>query len=110
MTQRYTKTAVSARLDSMPVVSPDTASGQRISITASAVSSGTLTGGMYFVCPSKACFIAFGTAPVATNGATNFPFFGPANVPFLIAEGDKVSVIRDSEDGYLWLVPCTTEG
>jgi hypothetical protein len=107
MTRTLVATALSSRLDSMPIVGANTDGGIRVAIASSATTSAALTGGVYMFCPSVACYVAISAAPTATTGAANLPLFGACLLPLMVPDGHKVSVIRSTEDGYLHLVPVT---
>jgi hypothetical protein len=107
MSEVYARTALSrAGSRPLPVVEPDTSLGVKLTITSTATTSSALTAGVYYIGNSVACYIAIGANPTATNGATNLPLFGPSLIPFMIKSGHKISVIRDTADGSLWIVPA----
>jgi hypothetical protein len=108
MARTLVTTALSSRLDSLPVVAANTADGIQLSIGGAAVTSSALTGAVYYFCPSTSCYVAIGLAPTATTGAANLPFYGAAMIPLLVPDGHKVSVIgMGGSTGTLQLVPVT---
>lgn len=82
------------------------AAGQRLSYTAAAARSTAVTGTGVLLISSTRCFFRIGNSAVnATAGAGSIPL--AADVPFhvALASGEFVSVIRDTVDGNLTVVP-----
>jgi hypothetical protein len=104
----YVRAAYADDRNPLPAVGYDTASGQKISITSSSAQSAALSEGVYLVSVSTACYLAIGSNPTASNGATNLPLFGAAQLALLVREGEKIAVIRDSADGAMWITPART--
>jgi hypothetical protein len=92
----------------LPVVSPDPANASRIAISSSSVQSSALTGGIYYIANSQACYLNIGTNPTAANAAAALPLFGPSLMPIVVQDGEKIAAIRDTTDGYLWIIPVRT--
>jgi hypothetical protein len=101
-------TGYSINNEVLPVVGPDPANAARIAISSSSVQSSALTGGVYYIANSQACYVNIGTNPTAANAAAALPLFGPSLLPILIGEQEKIAVIRDTTDGYLWIIPVKT--
>lgn len=75
---------------------------QRISVSATAAQSAAFITNVITLYTTKDCWIVHGKNPVAVVNDGNSIFLpGGFFHVFLVEEGDKVSVIRDTADGYL---------
>lgn len=92
----------------VPIVSYDVANAARIAISSSSVQSSALTGGSYLLANSQACYLAIGSNPTAANAAAALPLFGPCLFTLNVPDQEKIAVIRDTTDGYLWIIPIRT--
>jgi hypothetical protein len=83
----------------MPAVTP--ANTEAVTIGASHAESAVIAADAVRLIATAACYVTFGTAPVATAAS----MFLPANVPelFQFASGDKVSVLQVSGGGTLYV-------
>lgn len=87
-------------------VAYDYAAGQRVAYTGTAARSTAISGTGVLLVSSTRCFFRVGNSAVnATAGAGSIPL--AADVPFHVAltTGQYVSVIRDTVDGNLTVVP-----
>lgn len=84
---------------------------QKVALAAGASPSNAFGSGtrMVRVCANQDFHIAFGASPTATNSTA---VFVPKNVAeyFLVNEGEKASVMRDSADGFVYIVEAAVIG
>lgn len=83
------------------------ASIQRITAVTTATLSSEITATEVMVYASTKCYVLPGTTPVATN-ANSIPIEAGEKFHFRITSGQKISVIRDSVDGFLYIIPVTS--
>lgn len=72
--------------------------------TATAAATAAITGTLVRLVATQNCYVLFGSAPVADTSQ----IYLPANVVsfFAFSSGEKVSVVRDSADGNLFITPA----
>lgn len=80
------------------------ASIERVSVAAVAADSGPITGTEVMVHASVKCYILPGSTGTAT-ASNGIPIEAGEKFHFRITSGNKISVIRDSADGFITIVP-----
>lgn len=78
---------------------------QRVAVGSTAVDSAVITATEVMVYASTKLYILPGVG-VATN-ANSIPIEAGEKFHFRITSGQKISVIRDSADGYLYIIPVS---
>jgi hypothetical protein len=106
MSDKFVFTAQNQDGQATDVLKLNTSGGVRIAIGAASAQSSALTEGTYYVCANVACFLAVGSNPTAVATGTSLPLFGASIWRTYVTPGDKIAVIRDTTDGYLWLIPA----
>jgi len=94
---RYDKSKTTTRLH-------DEAAIQRLTVGAAAVVSAAIDSVEVMVAATSRCFVLRGKAPVVT-AANGIPIEAGEKFYFQIDQGDKLSVIRDTADGVVHIVP-----
>lgn len=90
------------QLGSLPVIRPGVT--QKMNVAAAAASSDVVGADVARLLSTVDCHVAFGTAPVADANS----LYLVANVPeyFACLAGDKVSAVRETVDGVLYITPA----
>ncbi len=98
-TARYDKSKTSTR-------AYDWANGQKVAIGAAEADSAAIDAIEVMLRPDVRCFVTVGAGnPVAANAAGSIPIEAGESFHLQVNPGDKVSVIRASGDGSLYILP-----
>lgn len=77
---------------------------QRVAVANAAADSGAITATEVMVYASTRCYILPGASGTATS-ANALPIEAGEKFHFRITSGHKISVIRDTADGFLYILP-----
>lgn len=80
---------------------------QRIAVSATAADSDSIEAAEVMVHASVKCYILPGASGTATS-SNAIPVEAGEKFHFRITSGHKISVIRDTADGFITIVPVTT--
>lgn len=89
-------------LGALPVIRPGVT--QKVNVGSASAASDVLGTGVVRLLATTDCHVALGATPAADATC----LFLPANMPeyFACGASDKVAVIRDSADGFLYVTPA----
>lgn len=96
----------------VPVPAPqwDYANAQRISFSGTATPSAVINAPMVRLIATEDCFYKVGSNPTAANAAGSVFLSAGSNWAETITSGEKISVISNGADGFLFVIPAKTEG
>jgi len=81
---------------------------QRVAVSSSSTQSSAISGyAEVLLHATTACYVLTGTSPTVT-AATGMPLIAGEKFHIRIADGSKIAVIRDSADGFLYIMPAVT--
>lgn len=97
-TPRYDKSNRSTR-------AYDWANGQRVAVGVGSTPSAAIDAIEVMLRPSVRCFVVVGQNPTAVNAAGAIPLEAGESFHLQLNASDKVAVIRDTADGFLYILP-----
>jgi hypothetical protein len=77
----------------------------RQAVGSTSAQSSAITGTEVMVHATTACYIKNGSNPTAVNNGDSIPMVAGEKLWLRITTGDKIAVIRDSADGYIFISP-----
>lgn len=110
MTKRIVCAVSGNSHDAVPAPQWDYSKGQKISFSSSAVLSAVFDFPLILLHATERCFIQIGQNPVAADAAKSRPLVSEKDWAETVTVGQRLSVIRDTEDGVLFIVPALMEG
>ena len=78
---------------------------ERVSVSSSSAQSSAINSGEVLLHATTACYVVMGSDPTATT-TTGIPLIAGEKFHLRVNPGHKVAVIRDTADGYLFVVPA----
>ena len=81
---------------------------QRVAVSSSSAQSAVISGyGEVLMHATTACYVLCGTSPTVT-AATGMPLIAGEKFHMRITDGSRIAVIRDSADGFLYIMPAVS--